>query len=294
MSALDKKKSINGATAVVGVIGNPVSHSLSPIIHNSAFAACGCNAVYVPFLVNDIEDAVAGVRALGIRGVSVTIPFKQDVMKHLDAIDAAAEAVGAVNTVVNDNGRLTGYNTDGYGALRALKQKAAVENASVLVLGTGGSACGIAMTMLMTEKPVRLVVVGRTPEKSAAFAGMLTKRSGKPVEHCSFDGSDFSSRVHEADIIINTTPVGMHPEIDASPLSRDIIESRHTVFDIVYTPQYTKLLKYAREKRAAVVFGYEMLLHQAAVQFELWTKQAMPLGVARKALTAALKRRTHV
>ncbi|MEK6796801.1 MAG: shikimate dehydrogenase [Spirochaetota bacterium] len=282
-------KTIDGNTQVACVIGNPIEHTLSPLMHNHAFARMKLNWVYIPFLVNDIEDAVAGMRALSIRGASVTIPFKRSVIPFLDAVDPAARLAGSVNTIVYDHGKLTGYSSDGYGAVRALKECSPIAGKNIVVLGNGGSTSGI-LSALRDEAPSKITIVGRDRNKVNAF---IASMGGVIV--C--DGMLFSDAVRErcaaADIIINTTSVGMHPEVNASPIPEDCIMQRHVVFDIVYTPKDTLLLRYARTRGAKIVYGYKMLLHQAAVQFELWTKMPFPTDAVDTVLSRELARRDH-
>lgn len=280
---------IHGSTSIACVIGNPIEHTLSPLMHNHAFSLRKLDWVYVPFLVNDIEDAVNGIRALSIRGASVTIPFKQTVMDHLDAVDPAAAAAGSVNTIVNDHGKLTGYSSDGFGALRALNAVTPAAGKDVIVLGNGGSARGI-VAALGGASVERITVVGRDEKKVSAFIASLP--SGIHADGMLFSGA-LKERCASADIIINTTSVGMFPETNAAPLPDDVIMPRHTIFDIVYTPRDTLLIRQAKARRAKIVYGYTMLLYQAAVQFELWTKQPFPVRDVDRILARELARRSH-
>lgn len=279
---------INGESRVVGIIGNPVAHTLSPAMHNAAFAKLDINFVYVPFLVHDVESALSGIRALGIRGVSVTIPFKNDVIPYLDELDEIAEAVGTVNTIINDNGKLIGTNSDGLGALLALKEVTPIAGKRIVILGNGGSAQAIAATLLLSEHAESLSVAGRSEEKLNAFHARLLKRTGKRFDTIVFQSPHFSRTIEQSDIIINTTPIGMHPNEGETPLRAALIQKHHTVFDIVYRPKETRLIADANACGATVVYGYRMLLFQAVVQFEKWTNRTAPVEVMDAALRAHL------
>ena len=226
------------------------------------------------------------MKSLGIKGASVTIPYKIDVIRFLDAIDSTAADIGAVNTLVNTGGTITGYNTDGYGAVRALEhKKIAVEKSVILILGNGGSARAIALTLL--ENGASVLLAGRNASKIENLARDF-KKEQRPV-HSLLIGDLDRKLMETIDIIINTTPVGMSPDIDIMPLREDLIMQRHTVFDIVYTPLMTKLLTVAQEKRCTIVSGIDMLLFQGARQFELWTGKPAPVG----AISSAIMKHVH-
>ena len=199
---------INGATELYGIMGNPVAHSLSPTMHNGAFAALGLNKVYLPFVVQDVAQAMTGFRALGIRGASVTIPHKQAVMEYLDTIDPVAEKIGAVNTLIIDRHTIHGANTDWLGANRALAEKIALVGSSVLLLGAGGSARAIGFGLL--EAGASLTIASRTPEKGLALAKLLGC-SWLPLAEAA---------TARADILINATSLGMAPQQELLPIDR--------------------------------------------------------------------------
>jgi shikimate dehydrogenase len=267
---------IDGRTEVYGIIGRPVAHSLSPAMHNAAFAALGLNKAYLPFEVEDVAGAMTGLRALGIRGASVTIPHKQAVLPHLDEIDPVAAKIGAVNTLVWNEGRLRGLNTDWLGANRALAEKLELEGSRVLILGAGGSARAIGFGLL--EAGAKITLASRTPERGQPLARAL----GCPWLPLAEAGS------HRADALVNATSVGMAPLAEAMPIGRETLASFTVVMDIVYAPLATRLLQEARAAGCRTVDGLAMLLYQGAAQFELWTGRPAPLEVMREALLARI------
>lgn len=277
---------ITASTTLCAVIGNPVGHSLSPEIHNAAFRHLGLDWVYTAFRVEDIGNAVAGIRALGIRGVSVTIPHKVAALPLLDSLEGTAAKIGAVNTIVNTGGLLHGINTDGEGALRALTGAGHdPAGSSVLILGSGGAARAIAFTLAEHAAPARLAIAGIVPGELAALCAdiaIATPVSPVPVAMTAAD--TLREAVADARIIINCTPLGMSPQKEASPLPEGLLGSRHVVFDIVYNPLTTKLLKDAGSHGAAVICGIEMFLNQACLQFEHWTGRPAPAEVMREVL----------
>lgn len=267
---------IDGRTELYGIMGNPVAHSLSPAMHNAAFAALGLNKVYVPFPVTDVATALAGFRALGVRGASVTIPHKQAVMAHLDAIDPVAERIGAVNTLVINEGRITGYNTDWLGANRALAGEVELAGQTVLVLGAGGSARAIGFGLL--EAGATVFLASRTPSSGQALAASLG---------CSWHPLAEAETL-VADALVNATSVGMGAQRDATPMAAAALANFPVVMDIVYAPLATRLLREARAAGCRTVDGLAMLLHQGVAQSELWTGKAPPVAVMREQLLAGL------
>ncbi|MFH1216795.1 MAG: shikimate dehydrogenase [Pseudomonadota bacterium] len=270
---------INGRTILHGIMGNPVSHSLSPAMHNSAFAALGLNCAYVPFPVSDVVAALTGVKALGIRGISVTIPHKQAVIPHLDRIDPVAEKIGAVNTLLIQDGVITGSNTDWIGANRALEEKTPLAGRKALVLGAGGSARAIGFGLM--EAGAEIQLASRTPASGRKLATTL----GCPW-HPLADLHNLT-----ADILINATSVGMNPQPDATLVPKELLSRFPVVMDIVYAPLETRLLREAREAGCQVVNGTVMLLYQGVAQFELWTGRKAPVDVMRQSLLHALAKK---
>jgi shikimate dehydrogenase len=268
---------INADTQICCLIGDPVEHSLSSLIHNAGYQALSINYAYVSFRVKDIKQAIDGIRGLGIRGASITIPHKTSAIKYLDRLDPLAEKIGAVNTIVNDDGVLTGYNTDGDGALQALEEVTTLSAKKTVLIGGGGAASAIAVGL--KAKGVKLVVLNRTEAKASNLA--------KKVNASGFGGLNRLSEITSADILINATPVGMLPKTDQSIILKELLHDGLTVFDIVYNPKETRLLIEARERGCNIVYGYKMFLYQAARQFELFTGLKAPLPTMESALTQA-------
>ncbi len=268
---------IDGATLVFGILGRPVAHSLSPAMHNAAFRELGLNAVYVAFPVADLAQAVAGLRGLAIGGASVTIPFKEEIIPLLDEIDPQAARIGAVNTVVNREGRLAGYNTDWQGALAALSAETAIANQRVLILGAGGAARAIAFAIL--EQGGQAAVSDLDRDKALSLSRQMWVEVAAP---------DYLAE-YPAEVLINATPVGMEPHTDNLPLDPEILSRYRVVMDIVYKPLETRLLREARLRGCRVIDGLQMLIHQGAAQFELWTGRPAPREVMARAAYKSLE-----
>ena len=267
---------IDQHTALYGVIGNPVRHSLSPILHNAAFSATSLNAVYLAFETGDIEECIKGIRALGIKGASITIPFKTTVMPFLDEIDPLAKRIGAVNTIVNDSGRLKGYNTDALGALKALEENVKLPGMTCLIIGAGGAARAIGF--MLKEQDVAVSIVNRSRKRGEALAASLG---------CPFVPLDEISGI-KGGLLVQTTSVGMYPDIDQCPVPENILENGMVVMDIVYLPAETRLLNLARDRGCVIISGVDMFINQGAEQFRLWTDLDPPFASMRHALKEAL------
>ena len=275
--SLTAEKRLQGETAAFfGVFGDPVSHSLSPIMHNRAFAFSGYNGVYLPFRIKTIAKAVSAMKTLNMKGASITLPHKVRVMSHLDHVDAMAEKIGAVNTIVNQNGILTGYNSDALGAVSALTERLSLKNQRVAIIGAGGAARAIGFGIL--EKEGRVIVVNRTAKTGEQLAADL---GGAFFPLAEIQGVD-------CDVLINTTPVGMFPNVDATPVPGTFFKEHMTVMDIIYTPLSTRLLKEATAAGCATIHGLPMFVYQGAFQFELWTGMQAPVDVMRAAVSEAL------
>ena len=275
---------INGKTRVCAIIGDPVEHSLSPAMHNAAFRKLGLNLVYLAFKVtkNELKDAISGARSLGLRGLNVTMPHKNAVIKYLDEIDSKAKAIGAVNTILNNQGKLIGYNTDGNGAMIALKENGIYpEEKKMLILGAGGAAKAIAFQA--AQEVEELVILNRTSEKAEQLAELLCKKFGKKVKGVKLSAEVLKEEMKTTDILVNATSVGMHPDVNRSPVPSDLLRRDLCVMDIIYNPLETKLVKDAKSVGAKVVLGLEMLLYQGAVAFEIWTNCPAPVDVMKEA-----------
>ena len=268
---------IDSNTSILGLIGNPVEHSLSPVMHNQALAAVGYNGIYLAFKIIDLDSAIKGIKALNFRGASVTIPHKVNVIRYLDEVDDAAAKIGAVNTIVNQKGKLTGYNTDCQGALEALRTKTAIKGRSVAVIGAGGAARAVGFGLVASGG--RVTIFNRSPTTGERLAADLNA-DFLPL-------SDWQSNRYE--IIINTTPVGMYPNIDATPVPRKNLTKEMIVMEIVYNPLKTRLLKEAEAKGCRTISGMTMFVFQAALQFELWTGEKAPVNIMRRSVLEALK-----
>lgn len=251
------------------VIGNPISHSMSPSMHNDLFAFYGLDACYHGLRVEEhfLEDAVKGLRAIGISGFNVTVPHKITIMPFLDSIDPLARAIGAVNTVVNENGQLVGYNTDGNGFVKGLVSLVPmISNKKVLIIGAGGAAR--ALYFSMAHKGVQAIdLANRTVDK----AKHLRNECPFTVSTNVFSLQEAEAHLAQYDLIIQTTSIGMSPEIENEPLSLQNISENTIVSDIIYNPLETKFLQTARKKGATIQNGLDMFVHQGALAFEKWT-----------------------
>jgi len=279
-------------TRVVAVIGNPVRHSLSPAIHNAAFRAKGLNFLYVAFEVREIGPAMAGVRALGIQGLSVTIPHKTAVMAYLDEIDPAAREIGSVNTVVNRNGLLYGTSSDGPGALAAFREDGVdAVGKRIVILGAGGAARAVAFALAGEggAASMSIVALREEAERTRALAQAVARYGDIAVQPGELEDEAFFRRaVRESDLLVNATPVGMAPRVDVSIVPAGWLHPGLTVFDVVYTPRRTRLLREAAAAGCATVEGLGMFVHQAAVQFRLWTGEEPPVDLMRSVLVRSL------
>ena len=267
---------IDADTSLFGLIGNPVAHSLSPMMHNQAFAATGYNGVYLAFRVTDPATAIKGIAALNFKGLSVTLPHKVAVMEYLDEVDETAAQIGAVNTIVNNQGRLIGYNTDSPGALEALRTRTSIKDKAVALIGAGGAARAIGFGLVAAGG--RVTILNRTRVSGERLATDLQAQF-LPLD-------EWTPNRYE--ILINTTPVGMYPEPDATPIPQEDLSKDMVVMDIVYNPIETRLLKAAAAKKCRTINGVAMFVFQGAQQFELWTGQKAPVDVMRAAVLEAL------
>ena len=278
---------IKGSTNIVGLIGHPVEHSFSPPMHNAAFKALGMDYAYVAFDVNpnDLKSAIGGANALNIKGFNVTIPHKIEVMNYLDELDEVASLIGAVNTI--DFKNLKGYNTDGIGAIKAIEEVTSVKDKNVVVAGAGGASRAISF-YLAKYGVESLTILNRNVDKAQALAGDVSKSD--LIGNVNADSiSKISTCLKDADILVDTTPLGMDPHIDDEPIAT--AEDMHedlVVFDAVYNPNETVLLKEAIKAGAKPVYGIKMLLYQGAESFKIWTGVDAPIDVMEKALRDTL------
>jgi shikimate dehydrogenase len=275
---------ISGKTQVCGVIGDPIEHTLSPTMHNAAFNHLKLDFVFLAFRVKaaQLENAMRGMRGLGIRGLNVTMPHKNAVIKYLDEVDPTVKFLGSANTILNDNGRLLGFNTDGVGALKAMRENGVeLDGKKLLLLGAGGAAKAIAFSL--AKEVGELVILNRVSEKAKELAEALSATYGKKVVGEALSPSVIQKSLQDAHIVINATSVGMHPHVSQSLVAPQWLKPDLTVMDIVYNPVETKLAKDAKAAGANVISGVEMLLYQGAASFEIWTGRSAPIEVMRKA-----------
>lgn len=275
---------LSAKTKICLIIGDPVSHSLSPIMHNAGYKALGIEDQFV-FLgakvnIKDVGVVADAMRKMGIHGLTCTIPHKVEVMKFLDKIDETARKIGAVNTVLNRNGKLIGFNTDWLGAVVPLEKITSLTGKKALVLGAGGAARAVVFGLL--KKGVDVTIFNRTKEKAIKLAEEF---------QCQVTDLRRESEIKDFDIIVNTTSVGMKPFDQETPIPTEFINKKQVVFDIVYVPFETKLLKEAKKRGAKIIHGVEMLLHQGTAQFEIYTGKKAPEEIMRKTLTSSPRRR---
>ncbi|MCM3267222.1 shikimate dehydrogenase [Paenibacillus elgii] len=287
------KHKLDSHTILYGVFGDPIRHSKSPIMLNRAFEAAGINAAYGAFhiLPGTLKDAVAGIRALQFRGVNVTIPHKVEVMSYLDEIDEGARAIGAVNTIVNEGGRLIGYNTDGIGYMRSLREETGIslKGRKVLMIGAGGAARGVGYA-LAREGAEHIYIANRTKEKALDLASSMSE-FGSVSGH----GLDEIPKLAgEAALIVNNTLLGMHPNVDEVPMDISLIRPETVVSDLVYNPLITRFLREARDQRGAVIHsGLGMFIYQGAYAFEYWTGQPAPVAAMREVVEQSFMDAEH-
>jgi shikimate dehydrogenase len=280
---------MNSDTVMTGVFGFPVRHSKSPVMHNAAFDSLQLNYRYGAFEINpgQLKDAVSGIRALGFRGVNVTIPHKVEVMNYLDEIDPDAELIGAVNTIVNDSGHLKGYNTDGIGYVRSLKEELQADLTAerVLLIGAGGAAKGVAVA-LAREGISQLWIANRTIKKAEQLASQI--RSVSSTDSSGIGLERIGEIKEKITLLVNTTSVGMHPNTGEIPVDPAFLHDRMKVSDLIYNPFRTRLLQEAKQCGARIHGGLGMFIYQGAYAFEYWTGQQAPVRVMRTAVERSM------
>src|SRR3984885_8519315 len=277
MKNLYRADRLRRKTRVYGVIGDPIGHSLSPVLQNAGFQARKMDAVFLPFMVRELADFLCSVEPLGIAGFSVTLPHKQSILRHLDDCDPMAAAIGAVNTGVGGGGKLYGYNTDYVGVLRALERRIPLRGSRALIFGAGGAARAVAFAL--AESGASVCVCARRVRAAKALARAV---GGEVVERSRLRREFF-------DAIVNATPVGMHPAEDRSPLEVRELNCR-LVFDLIYRPRVTKLMQFAAGRGIKTVSGVAMFVAQGTAQWEIWTGERAPVEAMRGAVLRALMR----
>ena len=275
---------ITGSTNIAGLIGHPVEHSFSPPMHNAAFNALNMDWTYVAFDVepSNLKSAIDGARSLNIKGLNVTIPHKIEVMEYLDEIDEVARLIGAVNTI--DFRNMKGYNTDGIGAVKAIEEVTSIKNKNVVVAGAGGASRAISF-YIAKYGAESITILNRNVDKASNLAKDINLIDDVKPDSI----SQINDYVREADILIDTTPVGMHPNVDADAIvGADDMHEDLVVFDAVYNPNETSLIKQAIKANAKPVYGIKMLLYQGVESFKIWTGQNPPVDVMEDALRKTL------
>lgn len=288
-----KKSEIKGTTKVVGLIGYPVSHSLSPLMHNTAFKKAGIDWIYAPFPVHpdSLEDAIKGLAALGIIGVNVTIPHKENVIQYLDEISDEAELIGAVNTIkVRTDETLYGANTDAIGFRTALEKDGGFEIAGkkIAIIGAGGVAKAIAVVCALSGAE-KIILTDIVEEKCDAIIKII-KKANKKIKSAYYKSGDaeLGQAIKGSDLIVNATPVGMRSN-DGSPIPTAWLPDKGFVFDTIYNPTETPLLKSSKQKGLKTQNGILMLLYQGAAAFEIWTGIKPDIKVMKEALFSSEK-----
>jgi len=279
-----KDSIISGKTKVCGVIGDPIEHTMSPVMHNAAFKELGIDYLYVPFRVRkeELGKAIEGMRALNMRGLNVTIPHKVAIIPFLDELDPLVKRIGALNTIVNDDGVLTGYNTDATGFLQALLERGIEpEGKNMVILGAGGASRAI--SFILAERGANLVILNRQLELDwAEELAYRISRVFKEVKALELNEKNLAMVSEKADILINATSVGMSPEVDETPVPARLLKPGLVVYDVVYNPIKTRLLKEAEAAGAQTIGGLDMLAWQGAIAFEKWTGLKAPVDLMKR------------
>jgi shikimate dehydrogenase len=284
-------RTITPDTRLCAVIGNPVAHSLSPALHNAAFAELALDFVYVAFRVEDLKNALAGMRALeNFRGMSITIPHKIEAMQYLDEINEADRAIGSINTIINEQGRLIGLGTDGPGALKAFVDAGvSLDGKNILMLGAGGASRAIAFTLALKTGVAKLTILDINVGMLHGLATDLQAGTHATIESAKLSDISLAKALEQADIIINCTPIGMHPKEGVSLVPLDFFRHGQVVFDVVYTPLETKLLADARSRGLKAISGVEMFINQAVLQFRHFTGVDAPVEIMRRVVMERLR-----
>ena len=280
-----------GRTKVCGIIGDPIEHTMSPVMHNAAFKNKGVDYVYLAFRVKkeELGKAIEGMRALNIRGLNITIPHKVAVIQFLDELDHLADKIGAVNTIVNNGGVLRGYNTDATGFLQALRERGVEPRGKrVVILGAGGASRAI--SFILAERGSSLAILNRTWDRAKICADRISKIFQSEATALKLDRENLAAALSEADILVNTTSIGMSPDINETPVTSNLLKPGLVVFDIVYNPIKTRLQREAEVAGATVISGLDMLVWQGALAFEKWIGLKAPIGVMREKVIEVLQR----
>jgi shikimate dehydrogenase len=267
------------------IIGDPINHTLSPLIHNTAFFYLNLNYSYIAFKVSqfDLEDSIHSLKRINAAGFNVTLPHKESIIKYIDGLSEEAKTTGAVNTVNNEDGKFIGYNTDIHGIITPIEERGInLDNAQILILGAGGS-CRAALVALSKKKGIQNINIVNRDQNRLNKVIELGKKMGLNCSPLDYNDINLLRETSlKSNLIINTTSIGLNNE--SSPLKSNFMMKNAFVFDIIYRPLYTDLLRNAKEAGSNIIFGYEMLIHQAAKSFEIWTKVSAPINAMKKAL----------
>ncbi|MFW9826948.1 MAG: shikimate dehydrogenase [Candidatus Thorarchaeota archaeon] len=269
---MSEKNPITAKTKVLCLIGYPIEHSMSPIMHNAALKELNLDFIYLTFSINPkrLNLAVKGIKAFNILGFNVTMPFKQTIMKYLDEIEPFAKKIASVNTVKNNKGYLIGRNTDGVAAMKALSDVGyKIAGKNVLILGAGGASRAI--TYIIAQNANKIVIVNRTEKKAIKLANELKKNFCIQIEGKRYSNKVVKNEIGESNLLINATSIGLYPNIQSTPISQEHLHKDLFVYDLIYNPLETRLLKEAREAGCNVLGGLDMLVNQGALAFEWWT-----------------------
>jgi len=283
---------INTRTKVLCVIGHPIEHSMSPAMHNAALQEYSLDYIYLAFDIppEDLEKAIVGIKKHEMKGINVTIPHKETIMRYLDQIDPLAKKVGAVNTVKNENGNLIGTNTDAFGAKQALVNTGfEIKNKKVLILGAGGAAR--AVSFALSDEIDKIFICDIIENKAIALANELKDKMKIKAFGKKSNDETLKSLITDIDLLINTTPVGMYPDVNKTPISKDLLAEHLFVYDIIYNPLNTQLLNDASEIGCQTLNGIEMFVNQGALAFEWWTDTKPNTNTMRKTIIDILRKK---
>lgn len=279
---------IKGSTRLIALIGNPVKHSKSPTMHNISFKKLGLDYVYMAFEIEDksLEKSVEAMKTFNVKGFNITMPHKENIIKYLDEISEPAKIIGSVNTVVNNDGKFVGHNTDGRGFIKALEEKGQdFQDKKIVIIGAGG-ACRAVAIQLAFDGAREVVIFNRTLVKAEFISATINKEIYKGKSRAlELDEDRLKEELKDTSILINTTSIGMKNTIDQSPIKNpNILHKDLFVADIIYDPLKTKFLSQAEEMGCKTMNGINMLLYQGALAFKKWTDRDMPIGDVKKAL----------
>ena len=296
-----EKSPPNDPLAVLSVFGDPVKHSLSPQMHNPALRICGINGEYIKIRVpeENFTEALTLIRELGFHGTNCTIPLKFAALNACDHIDKAAQRMGAVNTISFENDKIIGSNSDGPGLVRAIREEFSIDirDLRVLILGAGGGAGRAVAIQCAMEKVERLVLVNRTKDKAEKIASEIEcdflddniHRDSSRLKVSEWSNTELANEIGNIDLIINASPIGMNSS-DPDLIPQNILEPHHLVYDMIYSPSKTKLIRDAKSIGARTANGLSMLLHQGAISFETWFNQEAPIDAMKKGLDEAIQK----